>query len=48
MLSEELMSFCPTELKIFSGFSDLLSNEMTNNLNVCHSVILSFCDSVIL
>jgi len=30
----------------FLAVSCLPNNEMTNNLCVCHSVILSFCDSV--
>ena len=40
MVSEQTMLFSPIELKIFSGLSDLLNNEMTNNLYVCDCVIL--------
>ena len=43
----DFISFSSIELSFFFlGFSDLPYNEMTNNLYVCHFVILSFCDSV--
>ena len=45
-LSEQTMLFSPIERKLFLGFSHLLKNEMTNNLYVSDSVIMSLCDSV--
>ena len=41
MVSKQTILFFPIELeRFFLGFSDLLNNEMTNNLYVCDSVIL--------
>ena len=40
MASEQTILLCSIELKLFLGYSHLLKNEMTNNLYVCHSVIV--------
>ena len=42
-VSEQTMLFSPIELKLFFCFSHLLKNEITNNLYVCHSMIVGFC-----
>ena len=39
-----LCYFLRLSRNFFLGFSDLPNNEITNNLYVCDSVILSFCD----
>ena len=47
MVSEQTMLFSPIKLKFFLGFSHLMNNGITNNLYVCDSVIVWFCDGLV-